>query len=48
MTTAVEGAIGLEKYAYYMKNTKNVEKVADKVDAGDKQKVRNAVVESVR
>jgi len=39
VTTAVEGKSGLEKYAYYIKNTKNVEKVADKVNVGDKQKV---------
>ena len=38
----------MENYAYSVKNTMNDEKVADKVDAGDKQKVLNAVVESVR
>jgi len=40
VTTAVDGAIGLEKYAYYMKNTKNVEKVVARSTLGTTRRSR--------
>jgi L1 cell adhesion molecule like protein len=44
----IDAKNGLENYAYSIKNTMNDEKVADKVDAGDKQKVLDAVNEAVQ
>jgi len=44
----IDAKNGLENYAYSMKNTINDEKVADKVDAGDKQTVLDAVNEAVQ
>jgi len=44
----IDAKNGLENYAYSMKNTISDEKVADKIDAGDKQKVLDAVNETVQ
>ena len=44
----IDAKNGLENYAYSMKNTMNDEKVAGKLDAGDKQKVLDAVSETVQ
>jgi len=44
----IDAKNGLENYSYSIKNTLNDEKVADKIDAGDKQKVLDAVNEAVQ
>jgi len=44
----IDAKNGLENYAYSIKNTMNDEKVASKIDAGDKQKVLDAVNEAVQ
>jgi|UniRef100_A0A7S4G8H6 L1 cell adhesion molecule like protein len=44
----IDAKNGLENYAYSMKNTLNDEKVGDKIDAGDKQKILDAVQETVQ
>eukprot|EP00999_Lentomonas_sp_LEN2_P000194 NODE_118_length_2230_cov_150.488350_g95_i0.p1 GENE.NODE_118_length_2230_cov_150.488350_g95_i0~~NODE_118_length_2230_cov_150.488350_g95_i0.p1 ORF type:complete len:654 (-),score=252.39 NODE_118_length_2230_cov_150.488350_g95_i0:179-2140(-) len=44
----IEARNALENYAYSMKNTVNDEKVADKLDASDKQTVTDAVDEALR
>eukprot|EP01000_Liburna_glaciale_P007174 NODE_968_length_726_cov_13245.729690_g660_i0.p1 GENE.NODE_968_length_726_cov_13245.729690_g660_i0~~NODE_968_length_726_cov_13245.729690_g660_i0.p1 ORF type:complete len:170 (-),score=72.73 NODE_968_length_726_cov_13245.729690_g660_i0:189-698(-) len=44
----IEAKNGLENYAYSMKNTVNDEKVADKLDADDKQKILDAVDEATK
>eukprot|EP01001_Neometanema_parovale_P010532 NODE_676_length_2190_cov_1416.612482_g646_i0.p1 GENE.NODE_676_length_2190_cov_1416.612482_g646_i0~~NODE_676_length_2190_cov_1416.612482_g646_i0.p1 ORF type:complete len:653 (-),score=249.19 NODE_676_length_2190_cov_1416.612482_g646_i0:159-2117(-) len=44
----IDAKNGLENYAYSMKNTMNDEKVADKIDGGDKQKVMDAVEDAIK
>jgi heat shock protein 1/8 len=44
----IDAKNGLENYAYSIKNTINDEKVASKLDAGDKQKVLDAVNTAVQ
>jgi len=44
----VDARNGLENYAYSMKNTINDEKVASKLDATDKQTVKDAIDEALR
>jgi len=44
----IEARNGLENYAYSMKNTINDEKVASKLEAGDKQTVKDAIDEALR
>eukprot|EP00906_Rhabdomonas_costata_P027434 RCo038967 len=44
----IDAKNGLENYAYSMKNTINDEKVAGKLDAGDKQKITDAVEGAIK
>eukprot|EP01012_Entosiphon_sulcatum_P005730 TRINITY_DN125_c0_g2_i1.p1 TRINITY_DN125_c0_g2~~TRINITY_DN125_c0_g2_i1.p1 ORF type:complete len:667 (-),score=164.30 TRINITY_DN125_c0_g2_i1:14-1981(-) len=44
----IEAKNGLENYAYSMKNTIGDDKVADKLDAADKQQLQSAVEEAIR
>lgn len=44
----IDAKNGLENYAYSMKNTVNDEKIASKLDAGDKQKILDAVDKAVK
>ena len=44
----IDAKNGLENYAYSMKNTINDEKVADKLDSEDKQKLLDAVDEAIK
>eukprot|EP00998_Keelungia_sp_KM082_P000615 NODE_1070_length_1484_cov_227.926308_g1059_i0.p2 GENE.NODE_1070_length_1484_cov_227.926308_g1059_i0~~NODE_1070_length_1484_cov_227.926308_g1059_i0.p2 ORF type:complete len:465 (+),score=171.36 NODE_1070_length_1484_cov_227.926308_g1059_i0:131-1396(+) len=44
----IEAKNGLENYAYSMKNTVNDEKVADKIEAEDKQKILDAVEDAIK
>jgi L1 cell adhesion molecule like protein len=43
----VEAKNSLENYAYNMRNTIKDEKVASKLDAGDKEKIEKAVEETI-
>ncbi|KAF5180950.1 Chaperone protein dnak [Thalictrum thalictroides] len=43
----VEARNALENYAYSMRNTVKDEKIAGKLDAGDKQKIEKAVVDAI-
>merc|ERR1711939_820948 len=43
----VEARNGLENYCFTMRNTLTEEKLADKFDAGDKEKIESAVQEAL-
>lgn len=44
----VEAKNGLENYAYTMRNTIRDEKIASKLDAGDKKKIEEAVEQAIK